>query len=70
MNTRMLTVLTAIAGILALGEFGTAVMIGLGEVGKDTGTWPVGVVFGAFFVIVAWLLRSGRITAGAGIMPG
>jgi len=65
MNTRKLTVLTAIAGILALGEFGTAVMIGLGEVGKDTVTWPVGVVFGAFFVIVAWLLRSGRITAGA-----
>jgi hypothetical protein len=60
-----LTVLTAIAGILALGEFGTAVMIGLGEVGKDTVTWPVGVVFGAFFLIVAWLLRSGRITAGA-----
>ncbi len=65
MNTRKLTVLTAIAGILALGEFGTAVMIGLGEVGNDTATWPVGVVFGAFFLIAAWLLRSGRITAGA-----
>ena len=26
MNTRKLTALTAIAGILALGEFGTAVM--------------------------------------------
>jgi hypothetical protein len=38
MNTRKLTVLTAIAGILALGEFGSAVMIGLGEVGKDTVT--------------------------------
>jgi hypothetical protein len=31
MNTRKLTVLTVIAGILALGEFGTAVMIGLGR---------------------------------------
>ena len=40
-------------------------MIGLGEVGKDTVTWPVGVVFGTFFLVVAWLLRSGRITAGA-----
>ena len=65
MNTRKLTVLTAIAGILALGEFGTAVMIGLGEVGKDTVTWPVGVVFGTFFLVVAWLLRSGRVGAGA-----
>ena len=31
MNTRRLTVLTALALVLALGEFGTAVMIGLGE---------------------------------------
>ena len=30
MNGRKLTVLTAIAGMLALGEFGSAVMIGLG----------------------------------------
>ena len=40
MNGRKLTVLTAIAGILALGEFGTAAMIGLGEVGTDTGHGP------------------------------
>ena len=65
MNGRKLTVLTVIAGVLALGEFGTAVMIGLGEVGNDTATWPVGVVFGVFFLIAAWLLRRGRITAGA-----
>ena len=65
MNTRKLTVLTAIAGILALGEFATAIMIGLGEVGPDRSGWPFGVVFGAFFLIVAWLLRRGRITAGA-----
>jgi hypothetical protein len=31
MNGRKLTVLTAIAGILALGEFGSAVMIGWGR---------------------------------------
>lgn len=33
MNTRKLTVLTAIAGILALGEFASAAMIALGEDG-------------------------------------
>ena len=31
MNTRKLTVLTAIAGILALGEFGSAVRSGWGR---------------------------------------
>ena len=64
MNTRKLTVLTVIAGILALGEFGTAVMIGLGR--RARGMAPVlAVLFGVFFLIAAWLLRSGRITAGA-----
>jgi hypothetical protein len=65
MNTRRLTALTAIAGSLALGEFGTAVMIGLGRNGNDTATWPVGVVFGVFFLIAVWLLRGGRVIAGA-----
>ena len=39
MNGRKLTVLTAIAGILALGEFGSAAMIGLGEVGPGHSGW-------------------------------
>jgi hypothetical protein len=65
MNTRKLTVLTVIAGILALGEFGTAVMIGLGADGPEHSGWPFAAAFGAFFLIVAWLLRSGRIAAGA-----
>ena len=65
MNTRKLTVLTAIAGILALGEFVSAIQIGLGEDGPDRSGWPFGVAFGVFFLVVAWLLRSGRITAGA-----
>jgi hypothetical protein len=65
MNGRKLTVLTAIAGILAVGEFGSAVMIGLGEYGPDRAGWPFVIAFGVFFLIAAWLLRSGRITAGA-----
>jgi hypothetical protein len=63
MNGRKLTVLTAIAGILALGEFGSAVLIWLE---KYPGSLPwAAVVFGAFFVLGAWLLRSGRVTAGS-----
>jgi hypothetical protein len=62
MNTRKLTVLTAIAGALALGEFGSAVIIGLG---KDPWGSSFAVVFGGFFLLAAWLLRSGRVTGGA-----
>lgn len=65
MNTRKLTALTVIAWILALGEFGSAIQIGLGGDGPDRSGWPFGAAFGVFFVIVAWLLRRGRITAGA-----
>jgi hypothetical protein len=65
MNTRKLTALTAITGILALGEFASAVQIGLGGDGPDRSGWPFAAVFGVFFVIAAWLLRSGRVTAGA-----
>jgi hypothetical protein len=61
MNDRKLTVLTRITAILALGEAGSAVIIGLG---KDP--WGAGfaVVFGLLFLLAAWLLRSGRVTAG------
>lgn len=64
MNGHKLTALKAIAGILALGEFGSAIIIGLG---KDP--WGAGfaVVFGAFFLLAAWLLRSGRVTGGAAL---
>ena len=65
MNGRKLTLLTAITAILALGEFASAVMIGLGADGPDHSGWPFAVAFGVFFVIAAWLLRSGRIVAGA-----
>jgi hypothetical protein len=63
MNGRALKVLTVIAGILALGEFGDSIMIW-----KENypGSLPMAaVVFGVFFVMAAWLLRSGRVAAGA-----
>ena len=63
MNGRTLKVLTVIAGILAVGEFGDSVMIW-----KENypGSLPMAaVVFGVFFLIAVWLLRSGRVTAGA-----
>jgi len=62
MNSRKLTVLTALTALLGLGEFGSAVIIGLG---KDP--WGAGfaVLFGGLFLLATWLLRSGRITAGA-----
>jgi hypothetical protein len=44
MNARKLTILTAIAAILALGEFASAVMIALGEDGPDHAGWPFAVV--------------------------
>jgi roadblock/LC7 domain-containing protein len=63
MNGSKLKVLTAIAGVLALGEFGSAVMIWLE---KYPGSIPAaGVMFGVFFLLATWLLRSGRVTAGA-----
>jgi hypothetical protein len=62
MNTRKLTVLAAIAGALALGEFGSAVIIGLG---KDPWGSSFAVLFGGFFLLATWLLRSGRVSGGA-----
>jgi hypothetical protein len=62
MNTRELTVLTALAGTLALAEFGSAVIIGLG---KDPWGSSFAVLFGGFFLLATWLLRSGRVGAGA-----
>jgi hypothetical protein len=62
MNTRKLTFLTALAGTLALAEFGSAVIIGLG---KDPWGSSFAVLFGGFFLLATWLLRSGRVGAGA-----
>ena len=65
MNGRKLTVLTTITAVLALGEFASAAMIGLGADGPEHSGWPFAAAFGTFFVVAAWLLRSGRILAGA-----
>ena len=62
MNGRTLTVLTIIAGILAVGEFGSSIMIWQENY---PGSLPLAaVVFGVFFLIAAWLMRSGRVLAG------
>jgi hypothetical protein len=63
MNSRKLTVLTIIAGVLALGEFGSALMIWLEDTGPAAGAL-LAVLFGLFFLLGAWLLRSRRVTAG------
>jgi hypothetical protein len=61
-NTPKLAVLTALSGALALGEFGSAVIIGLGN---DPWGSSFAVLFGGFFLLATWLLRSGRVSAGA-----
>jgi hypothetical protein len=63
MNSRNLTVLTVIAGVLALGEFGSALMIWLEHTGPAAGVL-LAVLFGLLFLLGAWLLRSGRVTDG------
>jgi len=65
MNGRTLIVLTALTGFLAVGEFASAINIGLGGNGPDRSGWPFAAAFGVFFLIAALLLRSGRVTAGA-----
>jgi hypothetical protein len=65
MNGRKLTVLAVITTILALGNFAAAVQIGVGIDGPDHSGWPFVAVFGVFFLVAAWLLRSGRVAAGA-----
>jgi hypothetical protein len=62
MNGRKLSVLTAITGVLAVGELGSAVIIWLEN--YPGSFWPAAVVFGVLFLLAAWLLRSGRVTAG------
>ena len=63
MNGRTLTVLTTLAGILAVGEFGSSIIIWQEN---RPGSLPLAaVVFGVFFLVAAWLLRSGRVVAGA-----
>jgi hypothetical protein len=62
MNGRKVTALIALTALLAVGEFGSAVEIGLG---KDPWSAGFAVIFGGFFLLATWLLRSARILAGA-----
>ena len=63
MNDRKLTVLTTLAGVLAVGEFGSSIIIWQEN---RPGSLPLAAaVFGVFFLIATWLLRSGRVRAGA-----
>lgn len=63
MNGRMLTTLTILAGVLGVGEFGSALMIWLEDYPDSVPA--IAVVFGVLFFLGAWLLRSGRVRAGA-----
>jgi len=63
MNDRKLTVLTTLAGVLAVGEFGSSIIIWQEN---RPGSLPLAAaVFGVFFLIATWLLRTGRVRAGA-----
>jgi hypothetical protein len=55
--------LTVLSAVLAVGEFISAVIIAV-ESYRDS--FAAGaVLFGLLFLLGAWLLRSGRVTAGA-----
>ena len=62
MHTRKLNILTGLAVFLGLAEFVSAVII---KVEAYPDSLPAGaVLFGCLFLVSAWLLRSGRATAG------
>ncbi len=65
MSSRKLTALAVITAVLAVAEFASAISIGLGGDGPDRSGWPFAAVFGVLFVIACWLLRAGRVVAGA-----
>ena len=62
MRSRMLTSLTVLSIVLAVGEFISAVIIAV-ENYRDS-LPAAGVVFGVLFLIGTWLLRTRRVTAG------
>src|ERR1017187_8653850 len=62
MNSRKLAILTTLAAILALGEFGSAIMIWQENY---PGSLPWGaVVFAVCFLDASWPLRRGGAAAG------
>ena len=62
MPGRTLTALTVLALVLGVGEFGSALMIQLQGYPDAVPAFAVG--FGVVFLLGAWLLRRGRVTAG------
>ncbi|HEX6394286.1 MAG TPA: hypothetical protein VFZ97_12655 [Acidimicrobiales bacterium] len=62
MHSRIVKILTTLAGVLAVGEFVSAVII---AVENYRGSFALGgVVFGLLFLVGVWLLCSRRVTAG------
>jgi hypothetical protein len=67
MHTRIRNILTALAVLLGLGEFASAVII---KVEAYPDSFPAAAVaFGCLFLVGAWLLRGSRVTAGT-VMVG
>jgi hypothetical protein len=63
MNVRKLTAgLTTLAAVMGLGEFGSAIIIRVENYPNSFA--PGAVVFGALFLVGAWLLRNSRVAAG------
>jgi hypothetical protein len=62
MSSRKLTTLTVLTALLGLAELADSVALGLGRYPPDAG---FAVAFGVFFLLSAWLLRTGRVTSGA-----
>lgn len=65
MSNRLPTVLLVLITALALGEFISAVIIWR-ENYPDSQPW-FAVLFGALFLGALWLVRSGRLVAGAAL---
>lgn len=63
MSTRLATTLLVLTAALAVGEFISSVMIWR-ENYPDAQPW-FAVVFGVLFLVALWLVRSGRVAAGA-----
>jgi hypothetical protein len=62
MRSRSVIILTLVAGVMAIGELGSSIIIAV-ENYRDS--MPLGaVLFAGFFLVAAWLLRRGRVTSG------
>ena len=65
MSTRLTTVLLVLITALAVGEFISAVLIWR-ENYPDSQPW-FAVAFGVLYLAALWLVRSGRVAAGAAL---